>query len=70
MGRGVPYRNVEGYPDPTAHKAINNAIREERRRDARARRAMENLRRLADELGFEIVNRIELRDRYTGKIFK
>ena len=70
MGRGIPYQNSEGYPDPTAHKAVNRMIREDRRPDAKAKRARENLQNLARELGFEIVGPLELRDRRTGVIFK
>lgn len=29
MGRGIPYRNIEGFPDPTAWAAINNMITEQ-----------------------------------------
>lgn len=45
-------------------------IREDRRPDAKAKRAMENLQNLARELGFEIVGPLELQDRRTGRIFK
>lgn len=68
-------RNAEGYADPTAGGAWNN-IRKEERREERRRdtEAMETISRLipimkqtAELAGFEVVGRIALKDKATGK---
>ena len=68
------YKNTEGYSDPTAGRAYSNIRREERRREA-ARRAMVNrvvqiLKQTAGLAGFEIVGRITLRYKGTGREYK
>lgn len=68
-------RNAEGYPDPTATKAFENISRKERqeelKRDAETmeviKRLIPVLKKTADFAGFEIVGRIVLKDKATGK---
>lgn len=64
-------RNSEGYPDPTATKAIEKIRKEERRKDAEAMEIISRLipimKQTADLAGFEIVGRIVLKDKSTGK---
>lgn len=67
----IPRRNAEGYPDPTAHAALSNA---ERARlaalddaDARCNLLIRALKALIDLAGFDLLARIELRDRKTGR---
>lgn len=78
MGTDSEYRygrNAEGYPDPTATKAFESIHRkerqEERKRDAEAMetisRLIPTIRQTADFAGFEIVGRIVLKDKATGK---
>lgn len=66
---GVPIRNPSGALDPTAHAALVN-IRREQGWDMDKQRQMElirTLRYIIDNAGFDLMNRIELRDRKTGK---
>lgn len=57
------YKNMEGYPDPTAGKAVREADRPPRP----VMEAIYILRTVASLAGFEIVGRITLRDKETGK---
>ena len=67
--KNKPYYNASGYPDPTASKAIKSVKNED---------ALENtvgflikiLKYIIRESGFELVNRIELRDKQSGRCFK
>lgn len=65
-----PWENAEGYPDPTAYAALQPIIREE---DADAKRVssvigvIKAILNLAD---FELVNRITIRDKRTGKEYR
>lgn len=63
-------RNAEGYADPTAESVI---AKEKQLKTARAlrriKKAMYKSRAVFDSLGFEVVGRIVLRDKATGKIW-
>lgn len=67
----IPRRNAEGYPDPTAHAALSKAERERLaaldESDARCNLLIRALKALIDLAGFDLLARIELRDRRTGK---
>ena len=51
-----PWQNSEGYSDPTAYERLNNLIF-----------VLKYIIRLA---GFELLNRIELKDKRNGREFK
>lgn len=63
---GNPYLNASGLPDPTAYKAIKE-VTEEEQRFQMLLRTIKNVIHLAD---YELENRIELRDRRTGKVYR
>lgn len=62
-------KNCEGYVDPTAYAALKNIARSERV-EKKAAYVISVLKFIAREAGFEPINRIELRDKKTGRIFK
>ena len=68
------YKNQEGYSDPTPGAALSNILREERQRDAESLATISRLipviKQTAELAGFEVVGRITLRDKGTGKEFK
>lgn len=75
----MTYRNSEGYADPTAGEALGRIARDNRRaaREIKRLKARETyerlcgqLKRLADENGFEFPGDIWLRDKKTGFIYK
>ena len=67
-------RNAEHYADPTPGTAMRNIRREEYQKEA-ARLLQISilvplLRQIAEWSGFEIIGRIPLRDRETGKEYR
>lgn len=65
----VPIRNPSGALDPTPHDALVN-IQREQGWDADKQRQMELIRTLRSMInlaGYDLMSRIELRDRKTGK---
>lgn len=66
----TPYRNSEGYADPTAHAALEPIAQEEAALESKVNFLVKVLKFLANEAGFDVTNRIELRDRKTGRFFK
>lgn len=62
-------RNNEGYIDPTAYAALKNIAASERA-EKKAAYVISIFKFIARESGFDLMNRIELRDKKTGRIFK
>lgn len=56
-------KNKEGYPDPTASTAIRAADRQ----PEKVTRVIELMKYIAEWSGFEVTNRIWLRDKETGR---
>ena len=65
-----PKYNQSGCADPTAYEAIGNVIKEETELDKRVRDLISVLRSIIDWAGFELINRIEIRDKKTRKEFR
>ena len=61
-----PWENKSGCPDPTAFEAISE-VSEEDQRFQLILKTVKNMIRLSD---FELENRIELRDKRTGKVYR
>lgn len=68
------YRNKEGYPDPTAGEAIGTVAKEEgieqRERNAAVTSLIAMLKQIISLAGFELVGRIVLKDKETGKEYR
>lgn len=68
------YRNKEGYSDPTAGEAIGTLTKEERREERERNAAVTSLITMLKQIislaGFELVERIVLRDKETGKEYR
>lgn len=64
--------NASGCKDMTPFLAIENINREEKedRDEARFKRLLATIFYLCDLAGFNIENRIEIRDKRTGKVWK
>lgn len=64
-------KNIEGYQDPTPGAAFGNIRREEHKREADRLSVISNLipimKQTAELAGFEVVGRIVLKDKHTGK---
>lgn len=68
------YRNKEGYPDPTAGEAIGTLAKEKRREEKERNAAVTSLITMLKQIislaGFELAERIVLRDKETGKEYR
>lgn len=67
-------RNAEHYADPTPAAAMRNINKDERQKEAvrldKIGSLVPLLRQMTDIAGFEIVGRIPLRDKATGKEYR
>ena len=59
------WQNAEGYADPTAYQAMRNMEDEKRIKEL-----IFVIRYIVGKSGFELVDRIQLRDKKSGKIYK
>ena len=66
----MSYKNSEGYSDPTAGVAMGSANKQEQEIDKLNHKVMQSFRLLLDLAGFEIVGRVTLRLKKSGRIFK
>lgn len=69
------YKNAEGYSDPTPGEAMSNIRKEQRQQEAAERLAVISrlipvMKQTAELAGFEVVGRITLKDKETGKEFR
>lgn len=64
------YKNSESYNDPTVGEAMNNIEAEERRVLERISALIPVMKKTAELVGFEVVGRIVLVDKETGKKYK
>ena len=64
-----PFRNGEGYPDPTAYEALKR-IESENAEDEKFNRLIKTIFSVATLAGFEIQGRITFVNKETGKIYK
>ena len=63
-------KNKEGYADPTAHKALRNIIQEEHEQQRRVSELIGVLKHIIDEAGFDLLERIKIKDRKTGREYR
>ena len=63
-------RNIEGYPDPTASAAIGQVSRAESETDKRARDLIKVLKAIVLLCGFELTDRVRLKDTKSGREYK
>lgn len=66
----ISYSNSEGYADPTAYAALEPVSQEDAALEGKVNFLIKVLKFIANEAGFDVLNRIELRDRNTGRLFK
>ena len=69
MADHVDRRNAEGYVDPTVYAALKSIVNDERA-EKKAAYLVSVLKYIIRESGFELVNRIELKHKRTGRIFR
>lgn len=65
------YKNCEGYSDPTAGVAMAAVKREEvQELTDKNHKLIQAIRNVVDLAGFEIVGRITLKHKKSGKVFR
>ena len=64
------HKNSEGYNDPTAYSAMTKVMKEERERQRRVGLLISIFKDIADLAGFDLVSRISLKDRKTGREYR
>ena len=69
-----PWLNNSGCPDPTAYEALKRIQAEEKHKskdaDADARLLINVLKDVVDLTGFELIGRIQIKHKKSGKIYK
>ena len=63
-------RNIEGYSDPTASIAVGQVSLEESESDKRAYDLVKVLKFIIRSCGFELIERIQLKDTKSGREYK
>ena len=67
---GNPRKNAEGYADPTAYYGTKEIIEQETEAEKKNRAIIYAFRQITELAGFEIVGRITLKEKKTGRLFK
>lgn len=74
LGRGImtpkPWENGEGYPDPTAYNALRPIMQEDAALEGKVNFLIKVLKFIIAESGFELLARIEIKDKKTGRCFR
>ena len=63
-------KNKEGYSDPTAYRGMMAVLREENEQQRRLTSLIYVLKYIIDLAGYDLLHRIELKDRKTGKDYR
>lgn len=70
MGNNDPRKNAEGYADPTACCGMRGVIRQETETEHRASELVGVLKYVIRSAGFELTERIRIKDVKTGREFR
>lgn len=70
MNGKIPYRNPSGCADPTAQAALSSIQHEQDNLDQRVNTLIKTMKNVAALSGFDLISRIEVRDKTTGKCFR
>ena len=66
-----PFRyNASECADPTAHDALLPIVEAEEALERRTNALIKSLKKLIDLSGYDLLARIEVRDRQSGRVFK
>jgi len=65
-----PYFNDEGYADPTAYARTKNIIKEDSETEKRASELIKVLKFIIRSTGFELIERVKIKDTKTGREFR
>lgn len=63
-------RNGSGYHDPTMGEALKSILSQEKSRDKQVHQAITIVKNLLNLWGMSVENRIHIKDKKTGKIYR
>lgn len=66
----IGYCEIDKYADPTAYEGMKDVIREESEAENRVHDLMKVLKYIISSAGFELTERVRLKDKKTGKEYK
>lgn len=69
MNRNPKY-NAEGYADPTAYSGMKEVVRTEHEADKRAYDLVKVLKFIIRSCGFELIERVKVKDIKTGREYR
>ena len=70
MSEAITYHNHEHYADPTAHGALSAVQSEQDEADIRVQSFIRAVKTIIDQSGYELLARIEIKDRHTGRCYR
>lgn len=65
-----PFFNASGCPDPTAYHGMKSVVQADEALEGKVNFLIKVLKFIIAESGFELLARIELRDKKTGRCFR
>ena len=65
-----PCQNSEGYADPTASEGLKPIIREDEEQQRRLNNLIFVLKYIIRLAGYDLLNRVELKDKKTGREYR
>lgn len=65
-----PKYNSEGYADPTAYSGMKEVVKAETEAEKRVSELVKVLKYIIHSAGFELTERIQLKDSKTGREYK
>lgn len=66
----IPYHNPSGAADPTAYAAMGKVQEQQDEADVRLIQMLSVVKPIINWAGFDLLNRIEVRDRKTKRIYR
>lgn len=70
MANKNPHFNASGCSDPTAYEALKPIMKEDAELEYKVNFLIKVLKFIISQSDFELLNRIEIKDKKTGRCFK
>lgn len=66
----IPIRKPSGCLDPTAYTALSTIQKQHDDVDLRVQYFIRSIKTIIDQSGYDLLARIEIRDRITGRVYR
>lgn len=70
MANKHPHFNASGCADPTAYEALKPIIQEDAALEKKVHNVVNTVKFIVDWAGFEMIGRIQIRDKKSGREFR